>query len=195
MIETYVFTTGDITEVGEWLEENAANIFDNINVTGTTLTCKMGETDSIKIYFDAHSSIDLTLDNGTSKTISSYGATAFQFAFKTDCGIWLVNTNGLGISVLATKNKEIYGFGGNTGSGGTRWVAIMDAPTFTSVPDPKEFNVTSLCPAPYSNMKVSENLLIPIWTQILRSSTKPQPIIVDINGVNYVYDGFMCLKE
>lgn len=196
MIETTIFNTGDITEVKTWLEENAADIFTSIVVNGTNLECYIEEVKSVVLGFTADKICTLTLDNGTYKTIRGASQSNFTTAYKTSVGIWLFSLgSSYTVDVCVTKDGEIYGNSGYEGSTGARWVGIKDASSFTTMKMPTEFNVTSLSPVPYTNTKVSENLLNAIWSQLIISGRNGKPQIVSINNVNYVYDGFLCLRE
>lgn len=196
MIETHIFTTGDINEVKAWLDENANDIFDSIEISSTVINCTIGLTTAVTIGFDSKQTCVLRLDNNVNKTLEGYSQSHFNKAYKTDVGIWLFSIgNSYTVSVCVTKNGELYGCSGYTGGAGTRYVGIMDAPSFTDVPTPTEFAITSLSPAPYTSAAVSENMFLAIWTQLPQPGRLPKPQIVEINDANYVYDGFMCLKE
>lgn len=196
MIETTIFTTGDLTEVKTWLEENAADIFDNISVNGKELDCYIGETKAVNIGFAFQYLFTLTIDNGVYKTFSAGTQTTLTKAYKTDNGIALF---GIGsqytAAIYITNNGEMYGNDGFTGTTGIRWAACLDAPEFTEIKTPTQFAVTSLSPIPFTNTKVSEYMLNAIWTQLPMPGGHVNPQIVAINGVNYVYDGFACLRE
>ena len=197
MIETTIFTTGDLTEVKTWLDENAADIFDDITINGTELDCYIGETKALNIGFAFQYLFTLTADNGVYKTFSAgTGQTKLTKAYKTDNAIALFAVGSqYTAAVYITNNGEMYGYDGYTGSTGVRWAVRLDAPTFTEIKTPTEFAVTSLSPVPFTNAKVSEYMLNAIWTQIPMSGGNAKPQIVAINGINYVYDGFCCLRE
>ena len=72
---------------------------------------------------------------------------------------------------------------------------MVDAPNFTTLSKPIDFEVTTLCPAPYTNVTVSEDILIPIWSQLGVPGDDYGIQIVQINDVNYVYNGIIALKE
>lgn len=192
MIDTTIFSTGDITEVKNWLDDNASDIFDNIEVDNTDINCYIGEVLALIIRFGSKIYTKVTLANGTYKECTSYSQSTIQKAYKTDNGILLHLSGNFHIDIVATKAGEIGLFDSNN----TIFAAaVVDAPNFTMLSKPKEFEVTALCPIPYSNVTVSEDILITIWSQLGVPGYDFGVQIVQINNVNYVFNGTVALKE
>lgn len=194
MIETTIFSTGDIAEVKAWLDDNAEDIFDSITLTDAkTITCTIGGVNSLVLdHNNRYMSFTITLNNGTSFHRTSSYVETYTKAYKTDNGIFLCGHTGRIFNICATKFGEIYGGDGN---GEVHKVGQIESPTFTDLTAPTLFNVTTLCPAPYNNVTVSQDILIPIWSQIVNVDDTSAPQIVQINDTNYVFDGYICLKE
>lgn len=192
MIDTTIFSTGDITEVKTWLDNNASDIFDTINVESTSINCYIGDVLALIITFGAKVYTKITLANGQYKESTSYSQAVFQKAYKTDNGILLHLSGNFHMDIVATKSGELATFNNN---GSYFFIATLDAPTFTTLVKPQAFEVTALCPVPYSNVAVSEDILTAIWSQLGVPSGTFGIQIVQINDVNYVTNGIIALKE
>ena len=193
MINTKIFSVGDITEVKSWLDENATNIFDEITTSGTNINCTIGNVTALTIGFDSNQTCVARLSSNVTFTARGYNQTKFTKAYKTDNGIYLFSRGGsYNVGVAATTGRDVYA---NNGFDSVRSVGKIGAPSFTSISAPTSFNVTSLSPAPYSSAEVSEYMFVPIWTEIVEAARTYEMHIVDINGVNYVYDGFIAVRE
>ena len=193
MIDTYIFSSGEQTEVKEWLDANASDIFDEITNSSSTILCKKNNLAVLTIGFDSNQTCVAKLSSSVSFTARGYNQTHFTKAYRTTNGIYLFSKgNSYNVGVAATKNDDVYA---NNGYDSVRSVGKIGAPSFTSISAPTSFAITSLSPAPYSSAAVSEDMLIPIWTQLVQAARTYEPLIVDVNGVNYVYDGFIAVRE
>lgn len=192
MIDTTIFSTGDITEVKTWLDNNTYDIFDTIEVEGTTINCSIGGVLALIITFGSKVYTKITLANGQYKEATSYSQAVFQKAYKTDNGILLHLSGNFHMDIVVTKAREVASFNNN---GSYFFIANLDAPTFTTLAKPQAFEVTVLCPVPYSNVAVSEDILTPVWSQLGVPGYTPGIQIVQINDVNYVFNGIIALKE
>ena len=192
MIDTTIFSTGDITEVKTWLDNNASDIFDTIETEGTTINCSIAGVLALIITFDTKVYTKITLANGVYKEATSHSELTFQKGYKTDNGILLHLAGNFHIDIVVTKARELALFDYR---GSYFFIANLDAPKFTALVKPQAFEVTTLCPVPYSNIAVSEDILTPIWSQLGVPGSQPGVQIVQINDVNYLYNGLIALKE
>ena len=192
MIDTTIFSTGDITELKTWLDNNASDIFDTIETEGTTINCSIGGVLALIITFGSKVYTKITLANGEYKESTSYSQSTFQKGYKTDNGILLHLAGNFHMDIVVTKGRELASFNNN---GSYFFIANLDAPTFTTLVKPQAFEVTALCPVPYSNIAVSEDILTPIWSQLGVPGNQPGVQTVQINNVNYLYNGLIALKE
>lgn len=192
MIDTTIFTTGDITEVKNWLDDNASDIFDNIAIDDIDINCYIGDVLALIISFSSKVYAKITLANNVFKDASSYSETTFQKAYKTDNGILLHLAGNFHMDICITKAGELALFNNN---GSNFDIAVINAPRFTTLVKPQAFEVTALCPVPYTNLAVSEDILTPIWSQLGVPGYQNGIQIVQINDVNYVYNGLIALKE
>ncbi|MBO7695105.1 MAG: hypothetical protein J6T10_20995 [Methanobrevibacter sp.] len=193
MIDTYIFSVGDQTEVKEWLDTNATDIFDEIVNSGTSILCKKDNLTVLSIGFDSNQTCVAKLSSSVSFTARGYNQNHFTKAYRTTNGIYLfAKGSSYNVAVSATKNGDVYA---NNGFDSIRSVGKIGAPSFTSISAPTSFVITALSPAPYSSASVSEDMLIPIWTQLTQQARTYETYIVQINNINYVYDGFIALRE
>lgn len=192
MIDTTIFSTGDITEVKNWLDDNATDIFDTIEVESTSINCSIGEVLALTITFGSKVYAKISLGNGVYKEATSYTQSVFQKAYKTDNGILLHLSGNFHMDIVATKTAELALFNHN---GNYFNIGVINAPTFTTLVKPQAFEVTALCPIPYSNVAVSEDILTPIWSQLGVPGAQNGIQLVQVNDVNYVYNGLIALKE
>ena len=192
MIDTTIFSTGDITEVKTWLDNNASDIFDTIDVESTSINCYIGDVLALIITFGSKVYTKISLANGTYKECTSYSQSTFQKAYKTDNGILLHLSGNFHIDIVVTRAAELALFDNN---GSNFFIANVDSPTFTTLAKPQAFEVTALCPVPYSNVAVSEDIYTTIWSQLGVPGYTFGIQIVQINDVNYVFNGIIALKE
>jgi len=192
-IETHIFNTGDITEVKAWLDENATDIFDTIEISGTNIVCTKDGTELVTFGFTSDAVCTIKLASGQSFSARGYEQSHYTKAYRTTTGIWIFNIGvSYTVSVMVTQTGEVYA---SNGYNNTRRVGKIDAPNFTGVPTPNNFAITTLCPTPFTSAEVSEDTLLTIWTQLVIAGAKANAQIIEVNGVNYVYDGFLCLRE
>lgn len=192
MINTTVFLSGDITEIKEWLDTNASEIFDSITIDGTDIVCEREEVECLTLSFTDPIAFTIKLKNGTTYSQTAYNISKWKMGFVTDNGILLYGVSGFIFTVCATKSGELYGANGN---GDVHKIGTVNVPTLTQLTRPTKFIVSSLYPVPYTNLTVSEAILAPARSQLGEPQSGTEPVIVSINNVNYVYDGWICLKE
>lgn len=192
-IETHIFNTGDITEVKAWLDENATDIFDTIEISDTDIVCTKDSTELATFGFNSNGACVIKLASGQSFSARGYQQSHFTMAYRTTTGIWLFNIgSSYTVSVMVTQTGEVYA---SNGYANTRQTGKINSPNFTEVPTPNSFAITTLCPTPFTSAEVSEDTLLTMWTQLVIPGAKANAQIIEVNGVNYVYDGFFCLRE
>lgn len=192
MINTTVFLSGDITEIKDWLDTNASDIFDSITIDGTDIVCEREDVECLTLSFTNPIAFTIKLKNGTTYSQTAYNISKYKMGFVTDNGILLYGVSGFIFTVAVTKAGELYGANSN---GEHHKIGTVNVPSLTELTIPTAFVVSTLYPVPYTNLTVSESVLAPARTQLGQPQYDTEPIIVSINDVNYVYDGWICLKE
>lgn len=206
IIHTY-FTASEgavnLSEVGSWLQTNAVDIFDDIQVTDVSILCYIGENAAFCFDTSGNDRRFFTLANGASQT---YYVPYFTEAYRTDCGFCLItDTVNYKARLFFTKsnngNAAVAGYF-KPSSGNTSyyyWYADLEKNTAFSHPHGSTVEkvagasdaLTTLTPVPLGDGGTyAPDLYLTAFTQYPNMRG-----VIEIDGVRYVYDGVIALKD
>ncbi len=224
-IETTYFTGNTAadraTDIYNFLNDNGAGVyFDTVSLDTSgdypTVTAKIGELTYFNIVVNStlklQNSSGVFLANGKFQSMSrSNSMSAYVRGYKTSSGLWLTDGDGFATNFLASLflSKTVSGdpcavFVNDTDSSAS--YSYADFNNSSVMIKSKNYNalrsaysdggyapifpVTVACPIVFDVGTYTENI---IFTPISQFPSAVQ--IIDINGVKYVYDGFIGLKE
>ena len=212
---TYSAGTAARDELLLWLQNNAADYFDEIvGYTDSTrntpgIKMKINDVDVIDITPSAGKTTTIKLCNGASKS-SSDGNIRWGVAYKTNNGIVLfdvtdnrnhplfitkgVSGNTLCFACLKTDSYDYYYYGFDFVNGTTVYDMCGRGDTYQNLRRAvgRVAGATSLTPIIFGDGgDYSEGLYLAAFTENYETTR----CIIDVNGVKYVFDGAIALGE
>ncbi len=212
---TYSAGTAARDELLLWLQNNAADYFDEIvgytdsssNIAGIKM--KINDVDVIDIAPSGNKRTTIQLCNGASKS-SGGPTTRWGVAYKTNNGIALFDVtdnrnyplfitkgrsgNTLCFACLRTSSTEHYYYGFDFVNGATVYDMCGSANSYPNLRRAvgRVAGATSLTPIIFGDGgDYSEGLYLAAFTESYDSTR----CIIDVNGVKYVFDGAIALGE
>ena len=211
-VSTTVFTSTDAnqnaSDLYDWMLTNASEYFDEITFSSPLITCKVGDTDFLKISTNNSQEMGITLPNGNGN-MQTRPTAICRTAYKTSSGLALFMDNST--SIFVTKSDSGATCAVSVGLWGFRKYRIIGADVesstgLTQYPRTSEENFeyfSNLCDRSFTN--AGKAALVPFTFD--NGSYTPDLFLVpfspfvgtrallDLDGTKYVYDGCIALKE
>ena len=200
-------------EVLAWMQENAADYFDEITGDGTCISCNIASITALKLGFANQSEKLFTVTAENGKSVQEYTTldfTNYRFtsAQKTDGGIFLFLSEVSNIFVTKTNLGSVFFAGVRKASSSNGKIFMCDFSNSAAIAESSTFSYSNFSSSPtsygiYPTSKTAitnvvsnggthcENLFYVPFSQYSGQSD----VVIDIDGTKYVYNGIFALKE
>ena len=203
--------SANYAEVLAWMQENAADYFDEITGDESNIYCKIGNATALTLNFADSKLFTIALKNGVSvENYYGWSIKHFISAQKTNGGLFLFVDGTTNIFITKTNCGSIFFAGLRRVTSSNNSFYMCDFSNSTSITQSSTFSGTSgTLPSSSNSYGIysasmtaitnvvsdggthCENLFLVPFTQYAGQSD----VVIDIDGTKYVYNGIFALKE